>query len=387
MGCQRMKKQIRSFKKIKDKSFHKQVNFVFSMLFSLFLLIAVFITFSSISHCVVAKDDTYIPAAPIGPESGFLDAEYEYSVYTTNPNAFWMFDWGDGTYSDWMALADYKNFITQSHSWNSTGEHQVRVKFKNEFFQDGVWSESLEVTISEYYEDDIPNKPDIPSGKVVGCTDVKYSYSTSSTDPKGNLVQFRFDWGDGSISNWTSLVSSGSVSTVSHIWKNSGEYSIKSQARDQYMLISSWSDPLNVTIELDSDNDQLPDNTERQLGSDPNDPTDINVVIINDVNYYIVYADQNVIFYNSTSKNASIITSNSEGKYLIDDNNDDKSDYVYDPVLGSIEAYGGKTSEESSFEFPWLLTAVVCIITGIIFLIFIFIKTGFIVFYEHLSSH
>ena len=58
------------------------------------------------------------------------------------------------------------------------------------------------------------------------------------------------------------------------------------------------------------------------------------------------------------------------------------SDYVYDPVLGSIEAYGGKTSEESSFEFPWLLTAVVCIITGIIFLIFIFIKTGFIYIYE-----
>jgi hypothetical protein len=330
-----------------------------------------------------AAENSYIPTAPSGPEFGFLNVEYEYTVYTTSSDALWMFDWGDGTTSDWKSLTDSTNSITQSHSWDSIGKHQMRVKFKNDFFVDGVWSDSLEVTISKYYEEDVPLIPTTPSGKIVGCTDVEYLYSTYTTDLKGDLVQYRFDWGDESISDWTSLTSSGSPSSVSHSWKKIGEYSVRSQARDQYGLTSSWSEALPVTIEPDSDGDTLSDPIEEQLGSNTHDPTDVTIVTINGMNQYIIHVDQTVIFYNSTSGNASILNSNSEGNYLIDDNKDARWDYIYDPTSGSFETYEEQPSDNGfSFVVPWQILVILGIIVGIILTVFILIKTGVIYLYD-----
>jgi hypothetical protein len=378
-GMPKMSKVIYSVKKINNKYFHYLQKSNLSVF--LFLLMAFILIEASVNFSIIAEG-SYVPAAPSGPEEGYLDVEYEYSVYTTNPDAYWMFDWGDGTYSDWLSIEESENSITQSHSWSSIGTYQVRVKFKNDFFPDGVWSESLEVTIIEYYGNDIPNKPSTPSGKVIGCMGVEYSYSTSATDPKGDNVQYRFDWDDGNLSNWTSLVSSGTVSIVSYGWKHPGEYSILSQARDQNGLTSSWSNPLNIMIELDSDKDKLSDNTEAKLGSDANDSSDVIIVSISGIDYYIVQTDQHIFFYNSISENASILYANNEGNYRIDVNKDGKWDYLYDPVLGSIEEYDDTTKEESSFIIPWYLTLIIVTIIGIIVVIFILIKTGYIYIYE-----
>jgi len=374
-----MNKIINSVKKINKKSFHCLQKSIFSIF--LLLLMAFILTVTSINFSIIAEG-SYVPAAPSGPGEGFLDVEYDYSVYTTNPNAFWMFDWGDETYSDWLSIEESENSITQSYSWSSIGTYQVRVKFKNDFFPDGVWSESLEVIITEYYGDDIPNKPTTPSGKIVGCMGVEYSFSTSATDPKGENVQYQFDWGDGNLSNWTSLVGSGTVATVSHVWKHPGEYSIQSQARDQNGLTSSWSDPLNITIELDSDRDKLSDNTEAELGSEANDSSDVKLVTINGINHYIVQTDQHVFFYNSTSENSSILYANNEGNYRIDNDKDGKWDYVYDPVLGLIDEYDDTTQEKTAFVIPWYLTVIIIAIIGIIVTILILIKTGYIYIYE-----
>lgn len=374
-----MNKIINSVKKINNKSFHYLQKSIFSIF--LLLLIAFILIVTSINFSIIAEG-SYVPAAPSGPGEGFLDVEYDYSVYTTNPNAFWMFDWGDGTYSEWLSIEESENSITQSHSWSSIGIYQVRVQFKSDFFPDGVWSESLEVTITEYYGNDIPNKPTTPSGKFIGCMGVEYPFSTSATDPKGENVQYQFNWGDGNLSNWTSLVSSGTIFIVSYVWNNPGEYSIQSQARDQNGITSFWSDPLNITIELDSDGDKLSDDTEAELGSEANDSSDVMIVTINNMNHYIVQTDQNVFFYNSTSENASTLYVNNAGKYRIDDDKDGKWDYVYDPILGSIEEYDDTTQKKTAFIIPWYLTIIIVSIIGIIVVLLILIKTGYIYIYE-----
>ena len=366
-----MKNNKGSVIKINNRSFYKIV-------ISLFVFLTIFIF---MSYSATAGDSSYIPAAPTGPENGFLDIEYEYTIYTTSSDALWMFDWGNGSSSDWITLADSENSISKSHIWSSSGSYQVKVKFQNEFFPDGVWSESLTVTITEYYEDDFPNAPSAPLGKVVGCMGVEYSYSTLAIDPKDNFVQYRFDWGDGSISEWTSLARSGSTLQSSHSWEDPGEYIVKSQSRDQYRLTSSWSEPSNVTIESDSDNDKLSDNVEANLGSDPSDSTDVSIVAINSVNHYIVSTQQNVIFYNSTTENTSAIRTESDGKYLIDDDKDGRWNYVYDPSSGTIEEYI-QTTEGLLFEIPWYLLLIIGIIVGIVLILFILIKTGHIYLYE-----
>lgn len=375
-----MEKKISSLYKIYNKSLSTAA----PSLLVFFILILVFLlSVPYLNDSASAAENSYIPAAPSGPEFGFLNVEYEYTVYTTSSDSLWMFDWGDGTTSDWKSLTDSTNSITQSRSWNSVGNYQVRVKFKNDFFVDGVWSDSLEVTISKYYEEDVPLTPTTPSGKIVGCTDVECSYSTYTTDLKGDLVQYRFDWGDESISDWTSLTSSDSLSSVSHSWKKIGEYSVRSQARDQYGLISSWSEALPVTIEPDSDGDTLSDTIEKQLGSNAHDPTDVTIVTINGMNQYIIHVNQTVIFYNSTSGNASILNSNSEGNYLIDDNKDARWDYIYDPISGSFGTYEEQPSDNGfSFVVPWQILVILGIIVGIILTVFILIKTGVIYLYD-----
>jgi YD repeat-containing protein len=93
-----------------------------------------------------------------------------------------------------------------------------------------------------------PNTPLTPSGSSSGYTRTSYSYSTSATDPDGDKVQYRFDWGDGTYSSWTSLVNSGSSASASHSWSSAGTYYVRAKARDKYDAESSWSSTKTVSI-------------------------------------------------------------------------------------------------------------------------------------------
>lgn len=125
-----MEKKISSLYKI----YNKLLSTTAPSLLVFFILILVFLlSVPYMNDSVSAAENSYIPAAPSGPEFGFLNVEYEYTVYTTSSDALWMFDWGDGTASDWKSLTNSTNSITQSHSWDSVGKHQMRVKFKNDF--------------------------------------------------------------------------------------------------------------------------------------------------------------------------------------------------------------------------------------------------------------
>jgi hypothetical protein len=65
-----------------------------------------------------------------------------------------------------------------------------------------------------------------------------------STCSQGHSVQYRFDWGDGNYSNWSSSTSS------SYSYSSAGTYQVKAQARcaSDTSVVSSWSPPHAVTI-------------------------------------------------------------------------------------------------------------------------------------------
>lgn len=336
----------------------------------------------SIMHgtVVLAKDSSYIPAAPSGPTAGLTTIDYDYAISTTNPDAHWMFDWGDGTYSDWVSLIGSEDYVVQSHNWSSPGIYNVRVNYRSPYFEE-IWSPSLEVNITEPNETDLPNKPAAPLGETAGITNMSYSYSTYATDNNGDNVQYRFDWGDGTVSNWTSLVASGSSSHRAHAWTYAGTYAVKAQARDAYGLRSNWSDPLNVSIEKDSDGDGLSDRTEATLGSNSSDPVDVFGIVIGDVTHYIVTISGGdlVLFYNTTGEQISALGYHNDD-ILIDDNCDGKWDYIYDVVSG-IAPYQERSEEESPFEFFWLWV-IIGIIIAVIIIILVLFKKGYIYFYE-----
>jgi len=104
---------------------------------------------------------------------------------------------------------------------------------------------------------DPPNTPRTPSGDERLSSCGTGSYSTSSTDPNNDRVQYRFDWnanGNHQYSSWTNLDYSGHTSSKTHSWCNSGTYVVKSQAKDEYGDTSSWSNGLTVIVTSGSSN-------------------------------------------------------------------------------------------------------------------------------------
>jgi hypothetical protein len=97
-------------------------------------------------------------------------------------------------------------------------------------------------------ENERPNTPDLPSGDADGGINVTYDFNSSSTDPDGNQLYYRFDWGDGEISPWSGPYDSGEPVIGSHSWTNSSVYDVKVQARDDWGFESGWSDAHQINI-------------------------------------------------------------------------------------------------------------------------------------------
>ena len=97
--------------------------------------------------------DNFPPSKPIitdAPTYGTTDIPLEFSARTTDPeshNVYYMWNWGDGTYSDWVGPFESGNPAEASHSWDETGEFNVTVKAKDIFDAESSWSDSISFTI------------------------------------------------------------------------------------------------------------------------------------------------------------------------------------------------------------------------------------------------
>ncbi|UCD12958.1 MAG: hypothetical protein JSW60_05165, partial [Thermoplasmatales archaeon] len=54
-----------------------------------------------------------------------------------------------------------------------------------------------------------PEKPEQPDGPSEGITDIEYTFSSSTTDPEGDKIYYKFEWGDGTDSEWVGPYESG----------------------------------------------------------------------------------------------------------------------------------------------------------------------------------
>jgi len=93
-----------------------------------------------------------------------------------------------------------------------------------------------------------PLRPLIPSGPGLVERGITYVYRSAAVDPDGDQVRLRFDWGDGSLSNWTGFVDSNTSVSALHLWENGSNYTIRVIAQDVNGSNSSWSDPYTVMI-------------------------------------------------------------------------------------------------------------------------------------------
>jgi len=93
-----------------------------------------------------------------------------------------------------------------------------------------------------------PEVTAVSAGPEYFVEDTTYKFAVVATDPDGDSVSVRFDWGDSTVSNWTGWFASGDTVTGTHTWFNKGIYKIIAQARDQKLQSSEWSGAPSKTI-------------------------------------------------------------------------------------------------------------------------------------------
>lgn len=90
------------------------------------------------------------PGTPEGTDSGKPGTSYTYSTYTIDPNGdqiSYMFDWDDGTTSEWLGPYSSGEVMEASHTWSKKGSYDVRVKAKDVSDLESDWSDPFPVTM------------------------------------------------------------------------------------------------------------------------------------------------------------------------------------------------------------------------------------------------
>jgi hypothetical protein len=93
-----------------------------------------------------------------------------------------------------------------------------------------------------------PETPTVPGGPSGGEIGITYTFLSAATDPDSDEVAVRFDWGDGEKSDWTNLVTGGTMVSMSHAWDDAGTYEVMAQAKDAKGATSEWSTAATIAI-------------------------------------------------------------------------------------------------------------------------------------------
>jgi len=90
------------------------------------------------------------PLRPVGIIDGKTNTDYYYSSSSIDPNGdqiFFLFDWGDGTDSNWIGPYDSGEIVNITHSWNMRRNYEIKTKVKDIHDLESEWSDPLIVSM------------------------------------------------------------------------------------------------------------------------------------------------------------------------------------------------------------------------------------------------
>jgi hypothetical protein len=99
------------------------------------------------------------PKTPTGPASGDAGVSYVYSSNTTDSNGdqvYYLWDWGDGTNSEWTGPYENGDICQESHIWSTKGSYSIKVKAKDTSGAESSWSDLLPIIMPYTYNRPLP---------------------------------------------------------------------------------------------------------------------------------------------------------------------------------------------------------------------------------------
>lgn len=269
-------------------------------------------------------------------------------------------------------------------------------------------------------DEDDASSPCILTKSFNGVTNKDYTLVLYSPHSKEDKVQYRLDWGDNGLSNWSFMYNADEHASLTHRWVKPGVYAVYAQYRTMDGKISAWSNPVIIVIDSDmdmdgwsdkeeifygtsinndkscppdndgdyvsdlldkdDDNDGLEDHLESALGSDPWNKGDVWGILIDGSFYYLVDVDEDGlidILYNPVGV-IRPVERMQDGSPLIDVKGDGRVVYIYDMTKDELRVYKNSTDNNS---VPWLWV-ILLIIVVVVILLYVLVKTGFIYIYE-----
>jgi len=138
----------------------------------------------------------------------------------------------------------------EAHQWSLTKMYTDNLWYylKYETFEWGALWGNPDLTMASVSTSNPPNQPDKPSGTNKGAVNMQYAFSTKTTDPDGDQVYYKWDWGDGNQSDWLGPYNSGLTTQALHTWTQLGTYEIKAKAKDINEATSDWSESFVIEI-------------------------------------------------------------------------------------------------------------------------------------------
>jgi hypothetical protein len=97
------------------------------------------------------------PQPPTGPLKGGIKEVCKYQAIGNDPDGdkiYYLFDWGDGTYSGWIGPKNSGEETSATHTWSTKGNYQVRVSVRDIHGKQSEWSDPLPIKMPYSY-----NKP------------------------------------------------------------------------------------------------------------------------------------------------------------------------------------------------------------------------------------
>jgi len=147
----------------------------------------------------------------------------------------WFWDFDDGSTS---------TLQNPTHFYTSVGTYKVNLTVTDDDGKKGYTEKSINVILVN----NPPSKPIRPYGYQQLQGNKEYTFHSRSTDPDADNVFYKWDWGDGTTSEWLGPFTSGHHTSASHIWTTRGRHYVKVKTKDIYDAESDWSEPLRIFV-------------------------------------------------------------------------------------------------------------------------------------------
>ena len=104
------------------------------------------------------------------------------------------------------------------------------------------------ITLDIIFEGNPPETPNNPFSSKIGIINRNVTFITTGLDEDEDQIFYKFNWGDGTYSDWMGPFDSREIVTVHNSWKIPDNYDVNVILKDSKDILSGWSEISTVSI-------------------------------------------------------------------------------------------------------------------------------------------